>query len=120
MAEISLSFSRLRSIRTKAMRNGGWGKLDRLDKGLYACALELARLRGRITNARLLMQLEAITWRLLATAKTCIFQAGRARAQELLERYTKGGVFDWAPSVEGWLRNREFIFHLGVMELFGR
>jgi len=114
----SLSYSSLSRFRLRGMRNGNWRCLNRLEKALYRCALSLAGLRGRIVNAKLLAQLKAIVWKLLATAKTRILQVGKARAQGMLETFGEQGVFDWAPEVEAWLRDMKVVFYLGVAELF--
>jgi len=89
-----------------------------LEKALYKCALSLAGSRGRIVNAKLLAQLKAIVWKLLATAKTRILQVGKARAQGMLKTFGEQGVFDWAPEAEAWLRDMKVVFYLGVAELF--
>jgi len=112
-----LSYSSLLSFRLKGMRNGNWGRLGRLDRALYTCALQLARLRGGIVNPKLLVQLQSIILKLLAAGKKRVLQAGWARAQELLKTYAERGVFDWAPEVKDWLKEMNFIFNLGVATL---
>jgi len=91
-----------------------------LEKGLFMCALKLARWRGRIVNARLLVLLEDIIRRLLATIKMHILQVGETKARRLSQTYEREGVFRWAPEAEAWLREPKAILYLGVTELFGR
>jgi len=91
-----------------------------LERGLYNCALLLARERQRIVNAKLLVQVRVIISKLLATVRTRIVGVGKARARALHETYARNGLFDWAPEVEIWLGEPETIFYLGVAELSGR
>jgi len=60
-----------------------------------------------------------IVLKLLATPKSRIYQAGLARAHELLSSFQERGVFEWAPQVQGWLAERSYVFCLGLGELFG-
>ena len=116
----SLSYCNLSRFRLRGMRNGNWRHLGRIDKGLYNCALLLARSRGRIVNRRLLVLVKSIIRRLLATVKMRILQVGEAKAEDLLESYARNAVFEWAPEVRSWLGRRTTVFYLGAMELFGR
>jgi len=104
----------------RGIRNGNWRSLNLLEKGLYACALRLARRRGGIVNAKLLVSLKSIIWKLLATVKRRILQVGEAKARRLSQTYEREGVFRWAPEAEAWLREPKAILYLGVTELFGR
>jgi len=102
----------------RGIRNGNWRSLNLLEKGLYACALRLARRRGGIVNAKLLVSLKSIIWKLLATVKRRILQVGEARAKEMLKTLGELRVFVWAPQVKGWLEDLKFMYYLGAMELF--
>jgi hypothetical protein len=118
--ESPLKFSSLLKFFLKGLRNGNWRSLGRLEKGLYICALRLAKLRGRILNVKLLMKLKAIICKLLTTPKVHILQSGEAKAKAMLKKFNEIGVLNWAPEVKNWLKDGSFIFYLGAMELFGR
>ncbi|MEM3522878.1 MAG: hypothetical protein QXD78_07565 [Candidatus Bathyarchaeia archaeon] len=89
-----------------------------MEKVMYVCALQLAKLRGRLLNVKLLAQLKAIIYKLLATPKMRILQAGEAKAKEMLKKFNEFGVLNWAPKVKDWLKDKNFIFYLGVTVLF--
>ncbi len=116
----AISYSSLLRFRVRGVRNGNWRALSRLERGLYNCALLLAKRRQRIVNAKLLAPIKAIISRLLATIRTRIIAIGEARACALYETYARNGVFRWAPEAERWLTDPKAVFYLGVTELFNR
>lgn len=95
-----------------------WARLDSGERGLFRCALWLARARGRITNMRLVVQVARVAIRLVETVQSRIVKAGKAKAAMMFERYSQsGGVFSWAPQLRGWLNDPRYVWYLGVMEV---
>jgi len=47
-----------------------------------------------------------------------IWMVGKARAEELKQRFDNGGLFSWAPRVRVWLEERNFAFYLGIGEVY--
>jgi len=100
------------------LRNGGWARLEIAEKGLFRCALWIAKARNRITNTRLMVQVLRIALKLFDDFQSRIFKAGKARVVTMLTEYAQpGGVFSWAPRMRGWLLDRRYIVYLGVLEV---
>jgi len=102
------------------LRNGNWRRLPLVDRGLFRCALWVARVRGRIVSFRLLVRVLGIVLKLLERPGVRILRAGRARAEALMRRFEEGGLFSWAPQLRGWLMERSYVFCLGLDEALGR
>lgn len=113
----SLSHGDLLNIMRKAYRNGNWRRLKGVEKALFKASLQLARLRGRIVNPRLLESVKNIVEKLLQTPLTIILQLGREQASSLLRLYGENGVFKWAPDVKKWLKDPGYVLWLGVSQL---
>ena len=113
------SFKDLCLVKLKGLRNGNWRKLSFLDKGLFECALSLAKIRGKIENMNLMVKLAKIIIKLKATIKTEIAKLGLLKAQALKRLYTLKGVFDWCLSLKNWLNEPSYIFWLGLKEIYG-
>ena len=98
--------------------SGNWAMLSMAEKGLFRCALWVAKARGKISNTKLMVQVLRIALKLLANFKSRIGKAGRERAIKMLEAYAKpGGVFSWAPRMREWLHDPRYVWYLGVMEV---
>ena len=94
------------------MRNGNWRKLRRVEKALYRAALWYSRVRGAIMNETLVGMLAVLVDKLKETSGARVFRRGYEKAVELL---SKGeGIFAWAPSFRGWLRDPDYVFWLGA------
>ena len=114
----SLTQSWLNRVWRRSRRNRSWGRLSIAEKGLFRCALWVAKVRGRISNMRLMVQVLRIALKLLETYRSRIVNAGRRRATQMLVEYAKpGGVFSWAPRMREWLYDPGYVRYLGVMEV---
>jgi len=114
----SLTYSTLRQLKRRGLRNGGWARLEIAEKGLFRCALWIAKARNRITNTRLMVQTLRVALKLLEGFQSRIAKAGRARARMMFEEYARpGGVFSWAPRMREWLYDPKYIVYLGVLEV---
>lgn len=110
-----LGHSFLFNLWRRSLRIGSWTRLSLTRKALYRCALWIAKVRGCISNTKLVEQVLQITWQLLHDFQSSIAIAGKMRALTALERFGKpGGVFSWAPQVRQWLHDAEYILYLGV------
>jgi len=107
------------SLQRRGFRNGNWRRLPLVDRALFRCALWVAKVRGRIVSLKLLVRVLGVVLRLLYTARMRIWTAGKVRAEELMRRFEDRGLFQWAPQVRGWLMDKEYVFHLGLGELYG-
>jgi hypothetical protein len=88
------------------------------ERGLYRCALWVAKARGKITNTRLMVQTLRVALKLLEGFQSRIAKAGKARAMKMFEEYARpGGVFSWAPRMREWLYDRRYILYLGLLEV---
>jgi len=112
-----MSYQWLLGFQRKGMRNGNWARLTYLERALYKGAMWLAKIRGRIVNMELVMQMARIIIKIIRTARTTIYSLGRARAAELNKRFEEAELFRWAPWVREWFTDREYVFYLGVTEL---
>jgi hypothetical protein len=114
----SITYPRLVGLRRQGFRNGSWRHLDVGQKALFKCALWIAKKRGRISNAKLMVQVIRVALRLLETARSSIIRAGRIRSTSMLEEYSKPqGVFAWAPRVREWLSESSYVWYLGVLQV---
>ena len=114
----SLGYSCLAGLWRRGLRNGNWARLNIPDRGLFRCALWMAKVRGQIRNAKLMVQVLRIALKLLESAGNKVLRAGRRRAMIMSQTYAKpGGVFSWVPEVRGWLNDPRYIWYLGVLEL---
>jgi len=88
------------------------------ERGLYRCALWVAKARGKITNTRLMVQTLRVALKMLDSVQSRIVKAGKARAAVMFEEYARpGGVFSWAPRMREWLYNHKYIVYLGALEV---
>jgi len=117
---LDLDYPGLVAVRRRGLRNGNWRRLSLIDRGLFRCALWVARVRGNIASLRLLVRVLGVVLKLLESRSMRIWIAGRARAEELRRRFEERGVFDWAAQAKSWLADRGFTFYLGVSELHVR
>jgi len=114
----SLSHTWLIDSWRRSLRYRRWAMLDIAEKGLFRCALWVAKARGKISNKRLVVQVLRIVLKLLHAPKSRIAEAGTRRAMVMFEAYAKsGGVFNWAPRMREWLRDPRYIWYLGIMEV---
>ena len=114
----SLTYSTLRQLKRRGLRNGAWARLEIAEKGLFRCALWIAKVRNRITNARLMVQILRVALKLFKILQSRIVKAGKARATIMLETYARpGGVFSWAPRMREWLDDPKYLHYLGVLEV---
>lgn len=114
----SLTYSSLIGFQRRSMRNRSWRRLSVAERGLYRCALWVAKARGKITNTRLMVQTLRVALKLLEGFQSRIAKAGKARAMMMFEEYAKlGGVFSWAPRMRQWLYDPKYIVYLGALEM---
>jgi len=110
----TLSHGYLYSLWRKGFRNGNWRKLSRMEKALYMASLSLAKMRGRIVNSRLILELRGIIGKLRETAGDRLMSASYQRAMEFYERFTTIGLFEWAPQAKAWFKDQSYILWLGL------
>jgi hypothetical protein len=85
---------------------------------MFRCGLWVARARGKISSAKLMAHVLRIALKLLETRTNRIVNAGRRRALQMFEEYSKpGGVFTWAPRMREWLYDPGYVRYLGVLEV---
>jgi hypothetical protein len=114
----SMTYSSLDSIRRRSHRTRAWARLDTNERGLFRCAVWLAKARGEITNMRLVAQIMQIALKLLKAAQNRIVKAGQMKAMMMSRSYSgPGGVFSWAPLLRERLCDPLFIRYLGAMEM---
>ena len=112
---ISLKHAPLDTLWHRSLRNGSWNTLTSPRKALYRCALWVAKVRGRISNEKLMKQVLQIVCQLLRSVQSRIASTGEKRARMMLETYGKThGVFSWAPQVREWLLDSLYVLYLGV------
>lgn len=88
------------------------------ERGIFRCALWIAKARGKITNMGLVAQVTRIALKLLETVRSRIVKAGLMKADVMLREYVKpDGVFSWAPQIRAWLNDPRYIMYLGVLEV---
>jgi len=114
----SITYPRLLDLRRRGLRNGNWRDLDSGQKALFQCALWIAKLRGKITNTKLIVQVIEIALSLGRIFQSAIMRAGRKRIAMMRAAYAKpSGVLSWAPQVNQWLNDTGYAWYLGVLEV---
>jgi hypothetical protein len=100
------------------IRNRTWARLTAGERGLYGCALWVARARNKISNPRLMVHVLRIVMKLIDNFQSRIVNAGRVRAARMFEEYARpGGAFTWAPRMREWLNEGRYILYVGVLEV---
>jgi len=113
-----LTYSSLAGFQRRSMRNRSWRRLSVAERGLYRCALWVAKARGKITNTRLMVQTLRVALKMLDGFQSRIAKAGKARAAVMFEEYARpGGVFTWVPRMREWLHDPRYLLYLGVLEV---
>lgn len=113
----SFSYGDFLRIRLKALRNGGWRRLDGFEKALFNASMQLARIRGRIVNPSLVKAVKNVILKIIQTTFVTITRLGREYAGKILQLYSRKGVFQWAPEVKNWFKDPGYLLWLGVKQL---
>jgi hypothetical protein len=114
----SLSYASLVRFWRRSIRNHSWARLSTAERGLYRCALWIAKARNKVTNTRLMVQILRIALKLRQNFQSRIVKVGRAKAVRMFQEYAQsGGVFSWAPRMRECLRDPKYIMYLGVLEV---
>jgi hypothetical protein len=112
----SISYPSLVRFRRSSLRNGHWKHLRIEDRALFRCAFWMARVRGKISNAKLVVQVLKIALKLVEGVRGAILRIGMRRTMQMFETYAKpGGVFSWAPQARGWLSDARYVWYFGVV-----
>jgi len=96
----------------KGLRNGNWRKLRKLEKALVRASLWYLRVHGTIMNEMLVGKLSVLVDKLKMTTGARILKRGHEKAVALLSNGE--GIFSWAPSLRGWLKDPDYVFWLGT------
>ena len=111
-----ITYACMVDLRRRGLRNGNWKHLNTLDRALFRCAFWIAKVRGRISNTKLMVQVLKVALKLLEGVGSAILKAGRRRTMQMFETYGKPcGVFSWAPRVREWLNDVGYVWYLGVL-----
>ena len=111
-----ITYPSLVDLRRRGLRNGNWRHLDPADRALIRCAFWVAKVRGKISNTKLMVQIMKIALKLVEGVRSAILEAGRRRAALMIEIYGKPrGVLSWAPQVRQWLGEASYVRFLGVL-----
>jgi len=105
----------MQSAYVRGLRTGSWHRLSLDEKGLFRCALWVAKVRGRLSNMRLMVRVAGILVKLLTAFKAQLLRVGRVRAERLGTCLREAGAEKWASEVLQWLTDRSFITYLGVL-----
>jgi hypothetical protein len=112
----ALTYPRLIAFKRKGLRNRNWARLDITEKALFRCGLWIARVRGEISNTKLMVQILRIALKLAEGVRSSIMKMGERRTAAIYAKYTRPlGVFSWAPEVREWLRDIRYVWYLGVL-----
>ena len=110
-----ITYKKLLESFRKGRRNGNWRKQNFLDKALYRASLWYAKHQRSIVSTSLVEKLSALIEKLIETKGMRIFKRGFKKAVEMLAKGEEKRVFTWAPQLEQWLRDPDYIFWLGTV-----
>ena len=80
---MGFSYTELLNLFRKGLRNGGWRRLDRLEKAFYRATLWYAKVKGEILNSKIISMLLGIAEKLRETLNVKIFRVGLERAGKM-------------------------------------
>lgn len=109
------NYSELVGWMRRGFRNGGWRRLSQSDRGYLNAAIQYAKSKGKIVNARVVSLLQAIIEKIRLTRSVRILQMGMTKAEKMLTLNSE--VFEWCPRLRVWLLDRNYRFWLGLVEL---
>ena len=116
VAKREVNHSCLTKVFYKGLRNRNWVNLQIEERALFRCALWVTKVRGRVSNAKLMVQVLRIAMKLLEGAHSLIVRAGRTRVREILQSSTTpNGIASWAPRIKEWLNDSNYIYYLGML-----
>lgn len=110
----ALGYNYLFRLWKKGFRNGNWNQLNRIEKALYIASLSLARMRGRIVNSKLILELLNIIHKIIETSGDKLMITAHHRAIKIFMKFQAIGLFEWAPQVKSWFNDPSYIFWLGI------
>jgi hypothetical protein len=113
----SLTYNGLAQTMREGFRNGNWRRLDQLERALYVASLSLAKMRGRLVNSRLILELHNIIGKLKEADGDRTTRVAYHRAARHYERFLAIGLFKWAPQVRSWFDDPSYISWLGLYSL---
>ena len=105
----ALTYAWLVAFKRGGLRNRNWTRLNITEKAFFRCGLWIARVRGEISNTKLMVQILRIACKLAENLRSDVFKVGRKRVLLMSEMYEKARVFSWAPQLsisrrgESWL-----------------
>ena len=112
----SITYPCLVDLQRRGLRNGNWRHLDTANRALFRCAFWIAKVRGKISNTRLVVQVLKIALKLVERVPSAIIKVGRRRIALMFEIYGKPfGVFSWAPQVREWLNDSMYVCYIGAL-----
>lgn len=114
----AITYAELDAILRKGLRNGNWRRVGFMDKALFRAAMWYTKHGGSIVGGLVVEKLLGVIEKLKETKGMRILKRGIKKACEMLERlerYENNSVFVWAPEVKDWLKDRNYIFWLGMM-----
>jgi hypothetical protein len=109
-----MSYNYLSHLMRKGFRNGNWRRLDQLERALYVASLSLAKMRGRLVNSRLILELRGIIGKLRETDGARMMRTVFKRATKLYERFIAADLFDWAPQARSWFDDPSYVLWVGL------
>jgi hypothetical protein len=109
-----LTYNSLLRLRRRGAVNGNWRRLNSNQQSLFRCALWVAKIRGHISNEKLMTQVLRVAITLLKNLRTRIISVGRGRAQSILANER---ILGWAPELKSWLTDSSYVWYLGVLEM---
>jgi hypothetical protein len=98
----------------KGTRNGNWRRLGVIDRVFYRAAMWYAKIGNKIINNKIIAQLRSVVEKLKNTIRKKIMSIGLERAKAILTKFRGNGVFNWAPQLELWLEEKNYVFWLGI------
>jgi hypothetical protein len=109
-----LNYNELIHFWRKGTRNGNWRRLGTIDRVFYRAAMSYAKIRNKIINNKIITQLRSVFEKLENTIRNRIMGIGIERAKVILSKFGGNGVFNWAPQLKSWLKEKNYVFWLGL------
>ena len=79
-------------------------------------SLSLAKMRGRLVNSRLILELRKIIGKLRETPGVRLATAAYQRAMKIYTGFEAVGLFKWAPQVRSWFNDPGYVLWLGLWQ----
>jgi hypothetical protein len=106
-----ISYTDMLSFWKQGQRNGVIRRLSPIKKGFFSAALNYAKIKGKITNRRLIDMIEGVVDQIRMNTGLKMLRRGLERVLGLSKNIKMMRIF---PSLKKWVNDDAYVFWLGT------